>query len=188
MQWATNANSYWFADKIRDSGTGALGQCYNIDWTTKSLNHIIHPSNYAQCLPFVIFCSGLLHWWVSHPGNKVPRALITTAGMPMWPLCANELDLEWISLVVAELRCLQDSKSTYYALGHTHVALMGKWPWRCTSTVQEGSHELHLKWIGPAAIELWCPRSLCRLAGRANKEHSIFPLFFLQKGRGRWAT
>ena len=68
-------------------------------------------------------------------------------------------------LRAAALRCLQDSKSTYYALGYTHVAPMGKWPWRCTSTVQEGSHELHLEWIGPAAIELRCPQSLCRLAG-----------------------
>ena len=119
------------------------------------------------------------------------------APMCKWPLHMyrtrwfhgfNELDLEWISSVVAKLRCLQDSKSTYYALGHTHVAPMGKWPWRCTSTVQEGSHELHLEWIGPAAIELRCPQSLCRLAGRTNKEHSIFPLFFLQKGWGWWAT
>ena len=28
----------------------------------------------------------------------------------------------------------QGSKSTYYAQGHDHVALMGKWPWHCTST------------------------------------------------------
>ena len=40
----------------------------------------------------------------------------------------KELDLEWISPVVAEFRCPQESRSSYHAYGHAHYAPKGKWP------------------------------------------------------------
>ena len=48
---------------------------------------------------------------------------------------------------------LEVSRSPYLAYGHAHYAAMGKWPWRCTSTGQEGSNELDLEWIGPVFAE-----------------------------------
>ena len=62
--------------------------------------------------------------------------------MDKWPWCctstgpdsSNELNLEWIGPVAAELQHMQGSESTYHAHRHTNVALMGKWQRHCTST------------------------------------------------------
>ena len=124
------------------------------------------------------------------------------AHMGQWPWrCTStgkndskELDLEWIGPVVAEFRRPQDSKGLYHAHGHAHYAPMGKWPWCCTSTGQDGSNELDLAWIGSVVTELQHPQSLSWTNGRTDiwtKEgtdgqrafHS--PPFFLRKG---WET
>ena len=86
--------------------------------------------------------------------------------MGKWPWCctyrgqesSNELNLEWICPVVAEIQCLQGYKSDYYARGHTHVALRGKWQCCCTSTDQDSSNELNLEWIRPVVAEFQCPQ------------------------------
>ena len=58
---------------------------------------------------------------------------------------SNELDLEWIGLLVAELWLPKASKSSHYAHGHTHVAQMGKWPWCRRCTGQDSFNELDLE-------------------------------------------
>ena len=108
------------------------------------------------------------HWRVPRPVNKVPRVLVTpnVALMDTWPWrCistvqddSNELDLEWISLVVAAFRCPQDSRSPFHAHGHAHYAPMGIWLWRCTCKGQGGSSELDLEWIGPMVAEFQRPQ------------------------------
>ena len=60
---------------------------------------------------------------------------------------SKQLDLEWISPVVDEFRCPQDSRSPF-AHGHANYAPIGKWPWCCTSTGQDG-------WIGLLVAGLW---------------------------------
>ena len=89
---------------------------------------------------------------------KVPSALITPVSTPTLPdeqitimlhmynpRRFNEFDLKWIGLVVAELWSPLGSKIAYFVHGHTHMALMGKWPWGNISTGQDGSNGLDLK-------------------------------------------
>ena len=81
-------------------------------------------------------------WLLSSSVRKIPGALITPMGTPIaligkWPWrctstgqdSSNELDLDWIGLVVTEFRIRRDSP--YHAHGHAHYVLMGKCPWRC---------------------------------------------------------
>ena len=68
-------------------------------------------------------------------------------GFAWWPWCctstgqssSNELDLEWIGPVVADLPHTQNSRSPYHTHGEAYYAPMGKWLWRCTCTSQDGS-------------------------------------------------
>ena len=52
----------------------------------------------------------------------------------------------------------QTTRNLFYTQGHTHMARMGKWPWRCTSTGQDSSNELDLEWIFPVVAEFQCPQ------------------------------
>ena len=54
--------------------------------------------------------------------------------------------------------CEKGTKSVYHARGHTHVARMGKWSWRCTSTGQDGPNYLDLECIGSVVAELRRPQ------------------------------
>ena len=45
--------------------------------------------------------------------------------------------------VVDEIQRPLGFKSAYYAHGHAHVAPVGKLPWICTSTGQDGSSEVN---------------------------------------------
>ena len=99
----------------------------------------------AKTVPMKLIWSELVKWLLSSGICKVQRDThVTPMRPPMgkWLWCctskvkdsSNELDLEWICLVVAGFKHPQSSRSSYYAHGHAHVDLMGKWPWHCTST------------------------------------------------------
>ena len=105
----------------------------------------------AKTVPKNLIWSESAQWLLSSGVHKNPEALIT------------------------------DSRSPHYAHGHTHMAPMGKWPWRCTSRGWGSSHELNLELIGPVIAEWW----LGRTGGRTNGWRPFHsPIFFLQKGRG----
>ena len=94
--------------------------------------------------------------------SKVETLILiwVTVTHTLWHCHMKELNLEWISSVVAEFLCGQDSKGLYHAHGHAHSAPMSKCLWRCTSTAQDSSNKLNLKWISPGVTELWHLQSL----------------------------
>ena len=88
------------------------------------------------------------------------------ARMGKWPWCctstcqedSNKLDLELICRVVAEFWHPLHFGNPYHTHGDIHVAPKGKWPWCCTSTGQDGSDELDLRWIRPVVAEFEYPQ------------------------------
>ena len=75
-------------------------------------------------------------WLQSFGVGKIPGVLITPMACLLWPWrCTstgqdgpNELDLERIGPVVAEVQHPQDSKSPYHAHGYAHYAPISRWP------------------------------------------------------------
>ena len=111
------------------------------------------------------------------------KELIVSVGMPMRPWWANDHDVAHpesrrvpINLIWSESAKWLLSSAIHKVpralilpvVWHTHVAPMGKWLGRRTSTGQDGSNDLNLEWIIPAITELWHLQSLGRTVGHMS--------------------
>ena len=109
-------------------------------------------------------------WFLSSDVRKVSRLIITPMSTPMWPQWANDqnvadllaktlhVNLTWNESTqwLLSSRIRKVTRFVSYAPGHAHIALMGKWLSRCTSTDQDASSELNLEWIHPVVAEFQC--------------------------------
>ena len=103
---------------------------------------------------------------IGEPSLIIACGIAHVAPMSKCPWCcnstcqdgSNELDLEWICPVVVEFQHPKDFRNPYHTHGHAHVAPMGKWPWCCISTGQDGSNERNLKWIHPVGADFQYPQ------------------------------
>ena len=123
------------------------------------------------------FQEPLSHQWACplYPHGVAHRQPKTVPNDLIWSELAQWLQSSSISKIPEAL--ITVSRSLYYTHGHAHVALMDKWPWRCTSRGWDSSNELDLEWIGPVVAELWA-----RQTDGWRPFHS--PPFFLGKGGG----
>ena len=141
-------------------------------------------------------------WLLSSSIHKFSGALITCMGLLIMAPWANDHDVAHLQAKTVPMnltwsesaQCLSssvirnipealitDSRSPYCTHGHTNVAPMGKLPWYCTSTGQNGFNEPDLERIVQVVTDLWHAQSLGQMNGwmdeQTDGEHSIIPLF-----------
>ena len=86
---------------------------------------------------------------------------------------------------------ITDSSSSYYSYGHTRVASIGKWSWRCTSRAWDSwfeTAELFFLWqlnliSSESPSGCWVERVDEQTVGRTDgRKPFIFPFFSFGKG------